>query len=54
MAKQIITINGEDVTVREDTAKSYRGVMWGLTTVSIGLAIMAALFAGLFWKWASN
>jgi hypothetical protein len=54
MAKQIITINGEDMTLREDTSKSYRGVMWGLVTVSIGLAIMAVLFAGLFWKWARN
>jgi hypothetical protein len=47
MAKEVITINGENLLVREDTAKSHRGVIWGLITIAIFLAIMAALFIGL-------
>jgi hypothetical protein len=48
MANNVITIQAEDTVVREDTAKSYRGVIWGLTTTAICLAIMAAFFIGLF------
>jgi hypothetical protein len=49
MAKDVITVNGEEKVVREDTAKSYRGVIWAL--VSIGafiliVAIVAMLFFG--------
>lgn len=49
MAKDVITIKGEDVVVREDAAKSYHGVMWGLITAAMCLAIMAGLFVALFW-----
>lgn len=49
MAKDVINVDGEDVVVREDTAKSYRGVMWALTTLGIIVAIAAILFlAGFF------
>ena len=49
MAKGVITIKGEDVIVREDEAKAYHGVTWGLITVVISLGIMAGLFIALFW-----
>ena len=47
MAKNVISIHAEDTVVREDTAKAYRGVFWGLITAAICLAILAALFIGL-------
>lgn len=46
MAKEVITIDGEDRVVREDTAKSYRGIIWALTSLAIFIAIMAILFFG--------
>jgi hypothetical protein len=49
MEKNVITVDGKDIVVREDTARAYRGVWWGLTTVAICLAIMAVLFIVLFW-----
>jgi hypothetical protein len=54
MAKDVITIDGEERVVREDTARSYRGVMWGLMTAAICLVILTVLFLGLFWKSAGN
>lgn len=49
MAKQMINVSGEDVNVREDTAKAYRGVYWALLSIA-AFAIIAALlfFSGLF------
>ena len=44
MGKDVINVDGEDVVVREDTAKSYRGVMWALTTIGIIVAIVAVMF----------
>jgi hypothetical protein len=43
MAKDVISVDGEDKVVREDTAKSYRGVIWALTSVAIFIAILAVL-----------
>lgn len=54
MARNVITIHAEETVVREDTAKSYRGVIWGLTTAAICLAIMAALFVALFLRSPRN
>ncbi len=54
MAKDVIKKDGQDVIVREDTAKSYRFVVWGVTTAVIGLAIMAILFFVFFWSAASD
>lgn len=54
MAKDLITLHGEEVVVREDTAKAYRFVHWGVTTVVIGLGIMAVLFVIFFWMSASD
>ncbi len=48
MAKDVITVNGETRVVREDTAKSYRGVIWGLLSAAIILIIMTILFIGGF------
>lgn len=41
MAKEVITVGGEEKLVREDTAKSYRGVIWALVSVAIFVAIVA-------------
>lgn len=44
MAKQVISVGGEDRIVREDTAKSYRGVYWALISVLAFAVIVAILF----------
>ncbi len=54
MAKDVITVNGTDVVVREDTAKAYRFVVWGVTTAAIGLALMAAITFALFFGYAAD
>ena len=41
MAKDVIKVDGEERIVREDTAKSYRGVMWAL--ISVGAFIIIAV-----------
>ena len=49
MAEERINVGGEERTVREDTAKSYRGVVWALTSVVVFLAILLILFfTGVF------
>ena len=49
MAKDTIKVEGEDVVVREDTAKSYRGVYWALFSVAAFVIIAAILlFGGIF------
>ncbi len=54
MSRDVINVGGEEVEVREDTAKSYRGVIWALLSVGIIVAIMAVLFLGGFLKTASD
>jgi hypothetical protein len=54
MAKDVISVDGEDVVVREDTAKSYRGVIWALTSIGIFIVILAILFLAGFLKSASD
>lgn len=54
MAKDVVTVDGKEVVVREDTAKAYRFVHWGVITAAICLAIMAFLFVTFFWKAASD
>ncbi|HEV7699181.1 MAG TPA: hypothetical protein VGO43_03045 [Pyrinomonadaceae bacterium] len=44
MAKGVVEVNGEDVLVREDTYKAYRGVRWAILTIAIMAAIVAVLF----------
>ncbi|MEP6903589.1 MAG: hypothetical protein ABJA66_17835 [Actinomycetota bacterium] len=48
MAKDVITVDGEDRVVREDTAKSYRGVIWALLSIGAFLLIAAILFLSGF------
>lgn len=54
MAKDVITVDGEDKVVREDTAKSYRGIIWALTSILIFIIILAVLFFGFFTKKAAD
>lgn len=42
MKKEVINVDGEDVLVREDTAKASRGVNWAL--ISIGAFVVITLF----------
>lgn len=48
MAKDTITVGGEQRVVREDTARSYRGVIWALLSI-FGFILIAAIlfFSGL-------
>lgn len=43
MAKQIISIAGEEHLVREDTAKAHRGVKWALISIAAFILITAIL-----------
>ena len=54
MAKDVINVDGKDVVVREDRAKAFRFVHWGIATAAIALALMAVLFAAFFWKAAQD
>jgi len=44
MAKQVIHTHGEDRVVREDTAKSFRGVYWALISIAAFIIIAAIVF----------
>lgn len=44
MAKDVISINGEERVVREDTAKAYRGVNWALISIAAFILIAALMF----------
>jgi hypothetical protein len=48
MSKQVITTHGEQHLVREDTAKSFRGVHWALLSIAAFIIIAAILFFGGF------
>ena len=48
MSKQVITIGGEQQVVREDEAKSFRGVYWALFSVIAFIVIAAVLLLGGF------
>ncbi|NOT46163.1 MAG: hypothetical protein HOP17_00235 [Acidobacteria bacterium] len=54
MSKQVVTIDGQETVVREDTAKSFRGVYWALLTMAAFILIAALLFFGGFLKLASD
>ena len=49
MSKEVIQVDGEDVVVREDTAKAFRGVNWALISIAGFLVIMGILFLIFFW-----
>jgi hypothetical protein len=48
MSKQVITTHGEEHLVREDAAKSFRGVYWALFSLAAFVIITAILFFGGF------
>ncbi|MDQ3748746.1 MAG: hypothetical protein M3367_07015 [Acidobacteriota bacterium] len=48
MAKDVINVGGEETVVREDTAKSYRGVIWALLSVAAFIIIGAIMFFVFF------
>jgi hypothetical protein len=48
MAKETILVDGKEMVVREDTAKSYRGVIWFLSTLAMIVIITAVLLLGGF------
>ena len=48
MSKQVITSGGEEHLVREDTAKSFRGVYWALLSIGAFIIIALILFFGGF------
>lgn len=54
MAKDVIHEGGEDKVVREDTAKSYRGVVWALISVGAFVVIAAILLLSGFFKSATD
>jgi len=55
MAKQVITTaSGEQMNVREDTAKAFRGTHWALLSVAAFILITALLFIGGFFAWLTG
>ncbi len=54
MAKDVIKVDGEERIVREDTAKSYRGVIWALISVGAFIIIAAILLLGGFLRTATD
>lgn len=43
MSKQLITVDGDEQMVREDTAKSFRGVHWAFLSIAAFILIAALL-----------
>jgi hypothetical protein len=54
MAKQLVHMDGEDINVREDTAKAYRATYWALFSIAAFVLILAILFFGGFFAWLSG
>ncbi len=54
MSKDVIHVHGEDVVVREDTAKAFRGVNWAIMSIAGFVIITAVLFAAFFWNAAGD
>ena len=48
MSKDVIQVHGEDVVVREDTARASRGVNWAIMSIAAFVIITAILFAVFF------
>jgi len=47
MSRDVIQVDGEDVVVREDTAKAYRGVNWAWMSIG-GFVLIIALVIAFF------
>ena len=54
MAKDTITVGGEDVVVREDTAKAYRAINWTWLSIGAFIVIIAIVAAMFFLRAASD
>jgi hypothetical protein len=54
MSKDVINVGGEERVVREDTAKSYRGVIWFLGTLIMIIIIAAIIFFVFLGKSATD
>lgn len=52
MSNQVIHTQGEDVVVREDTAKAFRGVNWALASI-LGFVVIAGILMIMFF-WSSG
>ena len=50
MAKDVITVDGKEVVVREDTAKAYRGINWAFASIALFLAVLMLLFAVFYFR----
>lgn len=48
MSRDVIHVDGEDVVVREDTAKAFRGVNWAIISIVAFIVITAVLFVIFF------
>lgn len=53
MSKDVIHVHGQDVVVREDTAKAFRGVHWALWSIG-GFVLITALVTIIFFLDASS
>ncbi|HMS43285.1 MAG TPA: hypothetical protein PKE69_23855 [Pyrinomonadaceae bacterium] len=54
MSNEVINIGGEQKLVREDTAKSYRGLIWALGSIAIFIIVTAIIFFAFFAKTATD
>lgn len=54
MTKELVNIEGEEVLVREDSAKRYRGVYWAIWSIVMMIVIAGLLFLAGVFKLASN
>ena len=50
MSNEVINVGGEQKIVREDTAKSYRGVIWAFGSIAMFIVIAAIIFFFFFAK----
>lgn len=48
MSREVIHVHGQDIVVREDTAKAFRGLNWAMISIFAFAAITALLFIVLF------
>ena len=54
MSKDVIQVHGEDVVVREDTAKAFRGVNWALLSIAAFVLIALILLVTFFFSAATG
>ena len=54
MSKDVITVDGKETVVREDTAKAYRGTNWALISIFAFVLIVALVAIAFFLRAAST